>query len=90
MRHLPETDSISELAAFWQTHDLMDFEDELEEVVEPVFMRKKQLTLRLSPADAAALHVSASKQRISEVDLVSRWVHEHLQAEQEPPTSAST
>jgi predicted HicB family RNase H-like nuclease len=81
MSHLPETDSISELAAFWQTHDLTDFEDELEEVSEPVFIRTKQLTVRLSPADAAALHVRATKQLISEVDLVSRWVHEHLQTE---------
>jgi predicted HicB family RNase H-like nuclease len=81
MSHLPETDSISELAAFWQTHDLTDFEDEFEEVSEPVFVRTKQVIVRLSPADAAALHVRATKQRISEVDLVSRWVHEHLQTE---------
>jgi hypothetical protein len=33
---LPKTDSIQELAAFWDTHDLTDFEDELEEVAEPV------------------------------------------------------
>lgn len=34
--HLPKTDSIQELAQFWATHDLTDFEDELEEVL-PVF-----------------------------------------------------
>jgi len=81
MSHLPETDSISELAAFWQTHDLTDFEGDLEEVSEPVFIRTRQLTVRLSPSDAAALHVRASKQHISDVDLASRWVHEHLQME---------
>ena len=90
MSHLPETDSISELAAFWETHDLADFEDELEEVSEPVFVRTKQLTVRLSPADAAALQVKARKQHTSEIDLISRWVHERLQTETEPPTSAST
>ena len=90
MSHLPDTDSISELAAFWQTHDLTDFEDELEEVTEPVFVRTKQLTVQLSAADAAALHEKARKQHISEVDLVSRWLHERLQTEYEPPTSAST
>lgn len=37
---IPKTDSIQELAAFWDTHDLADFEDELEEVTEPVFERK--------------------------------------------------
>ena len=34
-QHLPKTDSIQELAQFWDTHDLTDFEDELEEVTEP-------------------------------------------------------
>jgi hypothetical protein len=35
--HLPKTDSIQEVAHFWDTHDLTDFEDELDEVSEPVF-----------------------------------------------------
>ncbi len=33
---LPQTDSIQELAQFWDTHDLTDFEEQLEEVTEPV------------------------------------------------------
>ena len=36
-RKIPQTDSIQELAHFWDTHDLTDFEAELEEVSEPVF-----------------------------------------------------
>ncbi len=36
---IPQTDSIEELAHFWETHDLTDFESELEEVTEPVFER---------------------------------------------------
>jgi hypothetical protein len=39
MPHLPTTDSIQELAAFWQHHDVTDFESELEEVTEPVCQR---------------------------------------------------
>ncbi len=35
--HLPEDYSIDELAEFWDTHDLTDFEEELEEVPEPLF-----------------------------------------------------
>ncbi len=80
MSHLPKTDSISELAAFWQTHDLTDFEDELEEVPEPVFIPVEQLTVRLSPTDAAVLHMRARREHVSEADLVSQWVHEHLRA----------
>jgi hypothetical protein len=36
---LPKTDSIEEIARFWGTHDLTDFEDQLEDVPEPVFDR---------------------------------------------------
>ena len=35
-KNIPKTDSIQELAHFWNTHDLTDFEDELEEVDKPV------------------------------------------------------
>ena len=34
---LPQTDSIQELAQYWETHDVTDFEDELEEVTECIF-----------------------------------------------------
>lgn len=37
---IPQTDSIQELAHFWDMHDLTDFEGELEEVSEPVFKRQ--------------------------------------------------
>ena len=37
---IPETDSIRELAAFWDTHDVTEFADELVEVAEPVFVRR--------------------------------------------------
>jgi hypothetical protein len=36
---LPQTNSIRELARFWDTHDLTAFEDQLEEITEPVFRR---------------------------------------------------
>ena len=44
---IPQTDSIQELAHFWDTHDLTDFEDELEEVSVPVFERKTMVIVRL-------------------------------------------
>jgi hypothetical protein len=47
MSHLPETDSISELAAFWQTHDLTDFEDALEELKFPTFDSRMTTTSAL-------------------------------------------
>jgi hypothetical protein len=41
-RKIPKTDSIEELARFWDTHDLTDFEDQLEDISEPVFERKRE------------------------------------------------
>jgi len=39
MNTIPKTDSIQELAEFWDTHDITDFFDELEEISEPVFLK---------------------------------------------------
>ena len=44
---LPKTDSIQKLAEFWDTHDLTDFEDELEEVAEPIFVRGSAIKVHL-------------------------------------------
>jgi hypothetical protein len=41
-QRITETDSIQELAAFWDTHDLTNFEDQSEEVAEPIFVRCKR------------------------------------------------
>jgi hypothetical protein len=40
---IPQTDSIQELAHFWDTHDLTDFKDE------PVFERQTVDPVRLEP-----------------------------------------
>jgi hypothetical protein len=39
VKKLPETDSIRELAAFWDTHQITDFDHSLQEVDHPVFVR---------------------------------------------------
>lgn len=41
--HIPQTNSINELARFWDTHDITDFEDELAEVREAVFEKAKYM-----------------------------------------------
>jgi hypothetical protein len=46
---LPKTDSMQALAEFWQTHDLTDFEDQLEEVVDPVFVRPSEIENPTTP-----------------------------------------
>ena len=50
-KNIPKTDSIQELAHFWDTHDLTDFEDELEEVDEPVFELETKPLIPLEPGE---------------------------------------
>lgn len=52
---LPQTDSIQELAQFWDTHDVTDFDDELEEVTEPIFERRTVIVLDLESSEAEAV-----------------------------------
>jgi hypothetical protein len=52
---MPQTDSIQELARFWDTHDLTDFEDELEEVTEPVFEREAVVKAKAKGVGSAEL-----------------------------------
>ncbi len=75
---LPQTDSIQELTQFWDTHDLTDFEDELEEVAEPIFERATMLTLRLEPGEAEAVKRMAESQGLADVDLIRGWVLEKI------------
>ena len=83
-RKLPKTDSIDELARFWDTHDLTDFEDDLEQVGEqvgePVFVRTKgtSLSIDLQPAEAQRLTKIARAKAVKEKSVVRQWVVERL------------
>lgn len=80
MRKIPQTDSITELARFWDTHDLTEFEEELEEVPESVFERDERtvVSIRLDPEQVAALRRFAQSAGVQETDLVAQWVREKL------------
>lgn len=77
-KKIPQSDSIQELAHFWDTHDLTDFEDQLEEVKGPVFERKKILKIQLEPDDAEAVIQIARARGISNTELIKEWVHEKI------------
>jgi predicted DNA binding CopG/RHH family protein len=77
-RRLPQTDSIQELARFWDTHDLADFEDELEEVQDPVFARETLVKIRLLPEEVEAVKRLARSRGIGCTDLLREWVSEKL------------
>ncbi len=77
-----QTDSIKELADFWNKHDLTDFEDDLEEVTVPVFQRDDEATImiHLPRQDAEMLKTIASNEGIDYTDMIQTWVIERLHA----------
>src|SRR5207249_126125 len=81
-RKIPRNVSVEELARFWDTHSLTEFEDELEEVT-GVFARPEQdlITLHLKGRQAQALRRIARSKGIDSVALVRRWVQERLRQE---------
>jgi hypothetical protein len=75
---LPKIDSIQKLAEFWDTHDLTDFEDELQEVSEPVFVRGSEIKVPLESRDIAAVERLARSKGVSPEQLVQSWVRQRI------------
>ena len=78
--NIPQTDSIQELAHFWDTHGLTDFENELEEVEEPVFERQIVIPVRLEPEASELVKELAKSRGISDVKLIQEWIAERIEA----------
>lgn len=75
---LPQTDSIQELARFWEKHDLTNFADELEEVTEPVFAGGDSISLHLQSRDARKVRELAESRGVSQAELIQLWVLQKL------------
>ena len=92
-QRIPNTDSIEELARFWDTHDLTDFQAELQEVRTPVFSRRKEsrVEVMLTAREAHALRRLAEAEGIKEAKLVREWVREKLRTSsvRKPPLQRS-
>jgi hypothetical protein len=71
---LPKTDPVKKLAEFWDSHDLTDFKDELEEVTEPVFVRSNVIKVPLEAREAEAVERMANAKGVSPEELVRAWV----------------
>jgi hypothetical protein len=71
---LPKTDPVKKLAEFWDSHDLTDFKDELEEVTEPVFVRSNVIKVPLEAHEAEAVERMANAKGVSPEELVRAWV----------------
>ncbi|MEA5470097.1 CopG family antitoxin [Spirulina sp. 06S082] len=77
---IPSTDSIDKLAQFWDTHDLTDFEDQLEEVQEPIFERKVTLQIDLDPRQIQQIQEIAKAKGLDNISLIQDWISEKLKA----------
>ena len=78
-QRIPKTDSIEELARFWDAHDVTDFEGELEEVTDSVFARRgHQVTIRLEKRESETVRQIASTRGIEEAALIQEWIRERL------------
>ena len=81
-QRIPNMDSIEKLSKFWDTYDLTDSEDQLEEIRAPVFARRKESTVavELTLKEAQALSRLAQSEGVEETKLVRKWVREKLRA----------
>ena len=76
---IPRTDSIQELATFWQNHDVTDFEDELEEVPEAAFDRQQIVVgVALTAGEHEAIRRAAAVRGLDKAELIHEWVKERL------------
>ena len=75
---IPLTDSIEELAQFWDAHDVTDFEDQLEEVKETVFERETLISIRLPSQEIKKVREIAKSQGIDYHHLIREWVLEKV------------
>lgn len=77
---LPKTDSIRKLAEFWDTHDLTEFEEELEEASEPVFGRGRGDTIEVSleARQVKTVEQMAQAKGVSPQQLVRDWVLQRI------------
>jgi hypothetical protein len=78
---LPVTDSIEELARFWDTHDVTDYLDQLEEVTEPIFAPnvRRVMVFHLEPGEAKAVAETARARGVEKETLIRQWVLEKLE-----------
>jgi hypothetical protein len=75
---IPKTDSIEELARFWDTHDLTDYFDELPEVPSPFARGADAVRIVLAPDEHDAIRKLATTQGVEESALIHEWVKERL------------
>lgn len=81
---IPKFKTIEEERAFWETHSIVDYLDELEETEELVFERpalKRNFQMRLDDETIKKLKKLAREKGMGVSALVRGWIREHLSKE---------
>ena len=77
---LPNTNSIQELAHFWDTHDVTDYECDLMEVEEQVFGSRTVIPVALDSSEANFVREIAKQRGVPESEPIQGWVREKIVA----------
>ncbi|NIM10956.1 MAG: hypothetical protein GTO45_03130 [Candidatus Aminicenantes bacterium] len=78
---LPESfDSISEAAAFWDTHDSADYEDMMEDVDFKVNIERRIFLVPVAESIFGAVHKKARAQGVSIETMVNLLLQEHARS----------
>lgn len=85
MGKIPKFKSDQEAAQFWDTHSLIEFEDDLELVKEKVFVKpeKQVMTIRVDKKLANAMKAIAREKGINYSTLARMWLIERVKKEME-------
>ena len=77
---IPDFKNRQEMAEWFDTHDLADYQDEFH-TVEAKFAKNlsEGITVRFDPKTLAKLRKQASEKGVGPTTLVRMWVMEHLQ-----------
>ncbi len=77
-KKLPHTDSISELARFWDNHDVTEFENELEEVPGDEGV---DFVVNLTKPQGERLKEVAKSTGVGVSVLLHDWISQHLKSQ---------
>jgi predicted DNA binding CopG/RHH family protein len=85
---IPEFASREEEAAWWDSHDLADYQDEFK-TVRARFAKNlsEGITVRLDSETLAELRQQAHEKGIGPTTLARMWIIEHLRASRPPRTA---
>lgn len=81
-KRIPKFRSLEEERAFWDTHSVTDFMDELKPAkIEFARPKKRLVSIRLESAQIDSLKAIASRKGLGYLTLIRFWIAEHLSRE---------